>query len=421
MTAHPPPPESAEAVTAAAGTNLTTDDAQQILRHYNLHLRDLRRIYRGTINSNYFVSTDAGPAFLRVNEGKTAEDARFESELIWHLGSRGFLTPQLWRTRASEPYVMWRRSPHEAAQPVMLMTWIAAHELTEHELTDGHAFLAGVLLGQLHLCTAGFALTRPGIYTVARIKDRLQRLQRDVRAVAVAGPLLSDLQNQLQEVGAARRRDLPGGIGHGDLFPDNLLFARRQAGRPGQPHDAVFAIGPLGWILDLEQAAALPFIYDVAVALLSFCAPVAAPWALQDSPLDAAAGVASDRSPAETKTAPAAEELLGPLRRTRAQALLSGYQTMRVLGEAEWRALLSELRWAAIRFTTTRLTDVAHLGQPNSPRAPADPTPAATAQAHTIRKEASRAPQHSKDYRDFAHRLALLRTLTQDDIDKALR
>lgn len=416
MTAHPPPPESAEAATAAAGTNLSADDAQQILRHYNLRLRDLRRIYRGTINSNYFVSTDAGPAFLRVNEGKTAADARFESELIWHLGSRGFLTPQLWRTRASEPYVMWRRSPHAAAQPVMLMTWIAAHELTEHELTDSHAFLAGVLLGQLHLCTAGFTLTRPGIYTVARIKDRLQRLLRDVRAVAVAGPLLSDLQNQLQEVGATRRRDLPGGIGHGDLFPDNLLFARRQAGRPGQPHDAVFSLGPLGWILDLEQAAALPFIYDVAVALLSFCAPVAAPWALADPSLDAA-DMARGRSPAPA--APAPEELIGPLRRTRAQALLSGYQTMRVLGEAEWQALLSELRWAAIRFTTTRLTDVAHLGQPSLPRVPAEPTPAAAVQARTPKADGS--PQHSKDYRDFAHRLALLRTLTQDELDAALR
>ena len=111
--------------------------------------------------------------------------------------------------------------------------------------------------------------------------------------------------------------------------------------------------------------------------------------------------------------------LLQPQPRTRAQALLSGYQTMRVLGEAEWQALLSELRWAAIRFTTTRLTDVAHLGQPSLPRVPAEPTPAAAVQARTPKADGS--PQHSKDYRDFAHRLALLRTLTQDELDAALR
>ena len=55
-----------------------------------------------------------------------------------------------------------------------------------------------------------------------------------------------------------------------------------------------------------------------------------------------------------------------PAPRQRAQALLAGYQTMRVLGEVEWRALPTELRWAALRFTTTRLTDVERYGRSES-------------------------------------------------------
>ena len=395
-------------------TDLTDADAGQILRAYNLRLRRLRRINRGTINHNYWVHTDAGPAFMRVNQGKTEADAVFESELIWHLGSHGLATPQLWRTRASEPYVMWRRTREQVAQPVMLMTWVDAHELTEHELTEDHTYAVGVLLGQLHLCTAGFAHSRPGVYTVARITERLQHLLHDARAMAEVGPLLSELTAEAQDL--LRHRELPSGIGHGDLFPDNLLFASRRAVRAGRAAPGPRGqLGSLGWILDLEQAATLPYIYDVAVALLSFCAPLpAGPTAARET--GDAAGEASEA---------AASLTAGPQTRARAQALLAGYQTMRVLGEVEWRALPAELRWAALRFTTTRLTDVARYSHSPSLAPSPAPAPVASAATATARRRGRRAlapgPTHSKDYRDFARRLALLRTVSPEDLIKSLR
>lgn len=409
----PGPPEHLGYTAARAPRQLLTEEeAQHILRSYNLRLRSLQRIPRGTINTNFRVDTDAGPAFLRINEGKTEEEVRFESELIWHLGSHGLLTPQLWRTRSSQPYVMWRRDEHAAAQPVMLMTWVDAHELTETELTPAHTYIVGALLGQLHLCTAGFAQGRPGIYTVARIKGRLHRLQADPRATAEVGPLLGELLAEAEALPAARRRELPSGIGHSDLFPDNLLFsgwAHRRARRARRLPDALAAggglglHGQLGWILDLEQAATIPLVYDLAVALLAFCAPVHA-------------------------AAPGAEPTLGPLDRARAQALVAGYQTMRMLSEAEWTALPSELRWAAVRFTTTRLTDVERYGQPASapptpaePAHPADPAHPLLTAASPARDATGGAPAHSKDYRDFAHRLTLLRPLTAPELQAELQ
>ncbi len=400
--------------TAAAAQQqpLTEEEAQHILRSYNLRLRALRRIPRGTINTNFWVDTDGGPAFLRINEGKSEEDVRFESELIWHLGSHGLLTPQLWRTRSSQPYVMWRRDAHAAAQPVMLMTWVDAPELTEPELTPAHTYIVGALLGQLHLCTAGFPQARPGSYTASRIKARLHRMQADPRATVEVAPLLGELLAEAEALQLDRRRDLPSGIGHSDLFPDNLLFsswAHRRARRarllpePLLPGGGLGLHGQLGWILDLEQAATIPLVYDLAVALLAFCAPAH----------------------------PAAQDLeptLGPLDRARAQALVAGYQTMRVLGEAEWSALPSELRWAAVRFTTTRLTDVEHYGQPApaAPLGPPDrpsPPDLLTFAVPPARAEAAGnpGPAHSKDYRDFAQRLTLLRPLTAPQLQAGLQ
>ena len=300
----------------------------------------------------------------------------------------------------------------------MLMTWVAAQELTEHELTEDHTYAVGVLLGQLHLCTAGFPQRRPGIYTVARIRERLQRLQLDPRAVAAVGPLLTELTAEAQELVTTRNRNLPSGIGHSDLFPDNLLFASPRIVRAAREERRrpLGELGPLGFILDLEQAATIPYIYDVAVALLSFCAPLP-----------------TGEAPAE-----AAPPTVGPLHCARAQALLAGYQTMRVLGEADWRALPTELRWAAVRFTTTRLTDVERYGrlvgptafghspEKISPPAPDAALPApAPADAPPARPRSRQSPvpgpTHAKDYRDFARRLALLRPLSADDLGQALR
>ncbi len=383
-----------------AATDLTLTEAASILRAYNLRVRELQRIPRGTINGNYWIRTDSGPAFLRVNQGKTEADAVFESELIWHLGSHGLATPQLWRTRTSAPYVMWRRTRESVAQPVMLMTWVDARELTESALTPDHTYAVGVLLGQLHLCTATFPHARPGIYTVTRIQERLQRLQRDARAVSEVGPLVTELSVEAQALLTARHPNLPSGVGHSDLFPDNLLFASPRTLRAGREvHRPLHQLGPLGWLLDLEQAATIPYIYDVAVALLSFCAPLAT------------AVPEGDVSPDQPPT-------IGPLELTRAQALLAGYQTMRVLGEAEWQALPTELRWAALRFTTTRLTDVEHYGQPGSPPAAAAPAPPPAARR---RRSPAQGLAHSKNYRDFARRLTLLRTLDAAELNKSLR
>ncbi len=116
---------------AASGpkTLITPDQAREIVRHYNLTLRGLWPLARGTINSNYLIDTDAGPLFLRVSEGKLSADAQFEAGLIWHLGSRGLRTPALWRTRSGDAYVPLPRlsSAHAkagAGQPVMLMSCV---------------------------------------------------------------------------------------------------------------------------------------------------------------------------------------------------------------------------------------------------------------------------------------------------------
>lgn len=343
------------AFVASPKTQLSTEDAAAILRHYRLSLRQLHAIPQGTINSNYQVITDAGPLFLRVCEGKSWADAAFESALIWHLGSRGLRTPALWRTRSGSAFVPFRRG-----QPVMLFSWVSGRQVADSAIDTAHAFHIGELLAELHLAAADIRREHAGIYTLRHIGERLAGLRTDATAQAELGPVLQSLRSEIELLSRLRVRDLPRGIGHNDLFPDNLLFTRRlPRHRPGTT--ARTPVGS-GFILDLEQAATLPYVYDLAVALLACCAPAPTLAPQTATPVPDANG---DEHPA---TEPAADRddtaRIGPLCADTARALVAGYQSLRALSPSEWQGLYPELRFAALRFTVTRLTDVHGYGRP---------------------------------------------------------
>lgn len=391
-------------------TALPHDQAAAILRHYNLKLVGLWPLLRGTINSNFVVETDAGPLFLRVNEGKSEADAAFEAALIWHLGSRGVPTPALWRTRTGGPSVLM---PGEVAprgghrRPVMLMSWVEGEERRDEDLDEIGARRVGELLAQLHLAASAFDKRRPGIYTLRHITQRLAKVYADARAQADLSTELDELTSEAGRLVTARRSDLPTGIGHGDLFPDNFLFGR---------HDS-------GVILDLEQAATIPYAYDLAVSLLAFCAPAPPVEAVSETTAETTADATLDPEPQEPPE-PSIETTLGPLRLRTARALCEGYQAFRALSQAERQGFLEELRYAALRFTVTRLTDVHGYGHPvPAKRADDSDGEAARIEAETPKLPRflrRRRPSHSKHYRDFLWRLRRLATVEPEALVNGL-
>lgn len=378
------------AYVASPKTQLSPDELRAILRHYSLSLQDFAPIPQGTINSNYRVVTEEGPLFLRVCEGKSLADAAFETSLIWHLGSRGLRTPALWRTRSGGAFV-----PFRPGKPVMLFSWVSGRQYPDAEIDAAHAFHIGELLAELHLAAGEIRREHAGIYTLRHISERLAHLRADAIAQAELGPILASLQSEAELLSRLRQRDLPRGIGHNDLFPDNLLFARRlpryRPGSTGRTNPGS------GWVLDLEQAATLPYVYDLAVALLASCAP--APTLAPHT----ATTQSGDDSPPSPDDAPEPDDdadttRVGPLRADTARALITGYQSLRALSPAEWLGLYPELRYAALRFTVTRLTDVHRYGTA-SPRAHVE----------------------GKDFREFLWRLHRLIATDREQLSAHLR
>ncbi|MGC4079429.1 MAG: phosphotransferase [Rubrivivax sp.] len=109
---------------------------------------------------------------------------------------------------------------------------------------------------------------------------------------------------------------LPTGIIHGDLFRDNVLWQLPDRSPLGE----AAARSTIAALLDFESAHLGPFVYDIAVTLLS--------WAY-----------GSDLDPAI------------------ARAIVAGYEERRPLAAIERDALYDETRLATLRFTITRITD----------------------------------------------------------------
>ena len=373
---------------APIATGFGEAEATKLLRAYGLRLLSLARIWKGTISENFRAETDIGPVFVRVSPGRSLVDAEFETQLIWHLLSHGLRTPALFQAHNRDGFV---RQPGALA---MVYEWVDGYERTDEQIDDQHAHGIGQLLGQLHLCTSTFPRRRQGIYTLSHIEQRLRGLHRHPRRTDELVPVISRLSTEAARLRRQKTTALPAGIGHCDLFPDNILFPRGRR-KNSKGHE----LGP--WMIDLEQAAWTTWVYDLAVSLLACTAPV----------------------PSDGKTETATR--CGPLALGPARALIVGYQRMRLLSDAEWTGLYAALKTACVRFATTRITDV-HLAQASEPQSPAAAPPADgpldnDAEPETDLDGPSGEIAHSKDYRDYLYRLDRLEEIDPATLIFALR
>ena len=285
----------------AVYTEVTDDALDAFLADYALGAAlSCKGIAEGVENSNFLLHTETGFYILTLFEKRVhAEDLPFFLGLMSHLAAAGFPCPEPVPARDGEAL------RHLAGRPATIVSFLDGVWVKRPQAA--HCRQLGEAMARMHGQADGFSLTRTN--ALAQPHWRPLFAASASRADSVAPGLGSLIEAELDHLDAAWPADLPVGIVHADLFPDNVFFIRN-----------VFS----GFI-DFYFACNDMLSYDLAIALNAWCF-----------------------------------ETDGQLNVTKAMALLEGYQAVRPLTEAERRAMPILARGAAMRFLLTRLHDWLH-------------------------------------------------------------
>lgn len=281
-------------------TDLSQDDVSAILRGYELGgLHGCQGIAAGIENSNFFVDTDTGRYVLTIFERMEPEELPYFMRLMKHLSHHGLSCPDVMVRRDGS--LLFDVHGDGGMKKGCIVSCLSGRTLDE--LNHAHLRAAGRALAQLHMAGAGFDEHRANPTGMDWLSDTIGGMLGDVdsRYGKAAAALLAD------ELAFQQRQDfdLPGGVIHGDLFVDNILFEGDQ----------------VSGIIDFYYAHDAPYATDIAISLN------------------------------------AQAVLLGDDDAARMQAFLDGYVSLRPLNGDEHQALPVLLRLAALRFWTSRLYD----------------------------------------------------------------
>ena len=170
-------------------------------------------------------------------------------------------------------------------------------------MPSGQLETLGHALANLHLIGRSYKKGIDNRFGFNRILATYKDIRRQLpphlkHIIRVLDDEFSYLENYLDN-------NLPKGIIHGDLFPDNVKFKGNR----------------LVGLMDFEAACRGKLVFDLATAVNALC-------------------FVEQRYRIE-----------------RFEALISGYESLRPLSLPEWDSFPNELRFSALRFTVTRIKD----------------------------------------------------------------
>jgi homoserine kinase type II len=282
----------------AVYTDVTDEEINEFLAGYDLgSLLSYKGIAEGVENSNFLLHTSRGYFILTLYEKRVAAaDLPFFLNLMEHLAARGLTCPQPVRSRRGETL------GRLAKRPAAIVTFLDGVWIRRPRA--GHCGAVGTALAELHLAGTDFAMTRRNGLSVEGWRPLFEVAA--ARADTVAPGLRDTIATELAKLERDWPRDLPQGVIHADLFPDNVFFIGDR----------------LSGLIDFYFACTDALAYDVAVCLNAWC-------------------FEPDLS----------------YNMTKGRALLHGYMRKRLLSASETAVLPMLCRGAALRFLLTRLVD----------------------------------------------------------------
>ena len=285
----------------AVYTKISESNLKEFFSKYNLGtLLNYTGIKEGIENTNYFVKTDSGKFILTVYEKRVEEkDLPFFMGLMRNLFDANFPSP--------EPIV--NKNGNYITKILKKNAAVVSFldGSVKENLTPENCFQVGKQTAQLHLITKNLTGKRENKLSINSWRKIYNNIKKDCSKVHPN--LTKIIEKNLSEIENNWPNNIPAGIIHADLFPDNIFFKNNK----------------LTGIIDFYFSCYDYYAFEIAICLNALCF--------------------------EGKKANLSFNV------TKAKKFIDGYSSIKKLTEGEKNSLKTLCQGAAIRFLLTRVFD----------------------------------------------------------------
>ncbi len=282
----------------AVYTPVTHQDLIMFLKNYDVgSLIAYEGIEEGVENTNYGLDTENGRFVLTLYEKRVnEEDLPFFLDLMGHYSTHNL--------PAAAPVAGLDGNPLRklCGRPAALISFLPGVSYSTPDISNCKSL--GRMLARMHLAVSGYEPTRENDLSIRGWKTIAHHCEG--KADTCSPGLFRLIDDELATLSSLWPTDMPHGIIHADLFPDNVLFEGTE----------------ISGLIDFYFACTDFFTYDLAICLNAWC-------------------FESD----------------GAFSQEKAVAMIDAYQALRPFETIEADTLTILLRGAALRFLLTRLYD----------------------------------------------------------------
>ena len=283
----------------AVYTQISIDELNVFLSNYNIdNINEFSGIKGGTSNSNYLLTADNKKFILTIFEERTnQENLPFYFDLMNHLNAHDIKCPEVIKDKQGN------FSNSIKQKHAVITSFLTGSSL--EKIKPIHCSNLGLTIAKMHNASEKLNIKREnelGFDKLGIIIERLKRYKKHID-----DEKLKFIEDEFLFLSREINKDLPSGIIHADLFPDNIFFEENN----------------LTGIIDFYFSCNDFYAYEIAICLNAWC--------FEDS-----------------------NNEFNP---TKAKYLLGSYNQERKFSNEEVEALPLLARASALRYLLTRLLD----------------------------------------------------------------
>ena len=289
----------------AVYTQLSESELKDFFSKYNLgKLLNYRGIKEGIENTNYFTEAEKGKFILTIYEKRVEEkDLPFFISLMKNIYDKNFPSP--------EPIINKNGSyiSEILKKKAAIISFIDGN--TKKNLSPDECYQVGTYAAKLHQITKKLNIKRENKLSVNSWREIYNKVRKNCTKIDKNLPEI--IEKNLNDIEKNWPKNIPSGIIHADLFPDNIFFKRNK----------------LSGIIDYYFACHDFYAFEIAICLNALC--------FEGSKENLSFNV------------------------TKATKFINGYSSIRKLTDEEKNSLIILCKGAAIRFLLTRVFDYLNL------------------------------------------------------------